>query len=1252
MQLIPKAIFKHSFLVIIAAWLFTISFIVSNYWLYNATPLKVKNRIEKKIAVTEKAIEQNIQDTALLQSLISDSSSLSKTELFKKKYGFYVYVLNDVGSPILTFWNNNLYSISTTELMYKDGCYSTIHQNGHFELIKKTCTVQNKKVIIIATIPILWDYFIQNKYLQKDFDGYADLDEQYEITDDAQGLPVLNSKGEKLFHIKEKDGHNYAQYDVFTILLRLSSIILLILFLNRTSVEIVNNISAVKGFLFLFISVCSIRFITYHVSFPFDFSRLSLFDASIYASNFLHPSLGDLFVNSILLFWLVGFFKFTVFAAPHIHQFEARIQKNKSIQFINLTLLVLIGFAFANTAASLVTDSKISFDVSKFFSLNVYSVISLIILTFFALTFFHLSHILLKPLVINHTPLYQQLLAITISGLAYISIRFNDINVGVHLLVMLWCVLYVIIANYRKQDFDLSILKSTFFIFWIIFFALSFTSLVTYENASVEWAQRKKIAERLVLQNDPNGENILSIALSNVDNKLLVKNYDRLQFEFANHFIKDSIINENFSGYLNRFETSIYTYNHLLQPIFNDDSTTFYQLNSFTENRSTLNNITGLYAYETSNNELHYIYKKPIVDGTNTLGYLFIVAKPTAYKSEALYPSLFSQTQETNGGEYSSYAYAVYVNNKLHHKQNEYTFPLVVDKRMVSAFDFVLKKNGNVSELWYNGGSNKTVVIVKEVRTSIEVVTLFAYLFFTILMVVLFFHASSFLLRTKFSKQSFLSVFKLSIRSQIHTTIIFVSIFSFLIIGAATITFFVDRFNKNNQERLSKTIDAVAVEIGNKLTQVQTQLIFDDVATINDVGFGSNFEKRIAEVAAIYNSDINFYSANGSLLATTQRHIYTKQLLNNKMNANAFYELNANRISKFIQQEYIGKLKYLSIYAPVVDDLGNVYGYLNIPYLNSQLELNNEISSFIATIINLNAFVFLLAGAIAFLLTERIVDLFGVITEKMRDVNIGRHNEEIAWYRNDEILALVTEYNKMVRKLEVSAQALARSEREVAWREMARQVAHEIKNPLTPMKLSIQYLQKAIDNNAPNTKELSQKVARTLIEQIDQLAKIAGDFSQFANIGNPLLEKVNVTDILSNIVYLHQHQNVVEINHFIEEGNYVTIADKTQLSRLFTNLVKNAIEAVDEVTICKIDIHQTNKNNGIVITISDNGKGIPLDVIDRIFTPNFTTKTSGTGLGLAICKGIVEKMKGTIQFTTAAENGTTFEIWLPIINQE
>lgn len=345
----------------------------------------------------------------------------------------------------------------------------------------------------------------------------------------------------------------------------------------------------------------------------------------------------------------------------------------------------------------------------------------------------------------------------------------------------------------------------------------------------------------------------------------------------------------------------------------------------------------------------------------------------------------------------------------------------------------------------------------------------------------------------------------------------------------------------------------------------------------------------------------------------------------------------------------IGSFSYLNIYAPVRElKSGEVYAYLGIPYFSSQLELNQEISNFIVTVINLNAFIFLIAGLIALFITNRITRSFSLISDKMKEVKLGRLNEEIEWNRNDEIGELVKEYNKMVNKLEESAVALAKTEREGAWREMARQVAHEIKNPLTPMKLSIQYLQKSIDSNQPNVKELSTNVANTLVEQIDHLAKIAADFSQFANIGNINAEKFDLHEVIGSLKDLYQPDTNVDFKWQPVRDQICIEADKTQMNRLFTNLFTNAIEASEGK--CMLEVREELVNGNVRVSVKDNGEGIAPEMQSRIFIPNFTTKSSGTGLGLAMCKGIIEQAKGKIWFETEKGVGTTFHVELPLAN--
>jgi nitrogen fixation/metabolism regulation signal transduction histidine kinase len=374
-------------------------------------------------------------------------------------------------------------------------------------------------------------------------------------------------------------------------------------------------------------------------------------------------------------------------------------------------------------------------------------------------------------------------------------------------------------------------------------------------------------------------------------------------------------------------------------------------------------------------------------------------------------------------------------------------------------------------------------------------------------------------------------------------------------------------------------------------------------------------------------------------------------MLSDQMNPLAFYYMKRLNSIEFFNQEKMEDISFQSIYCPLRLGGGPPAAFLNIPSFNTEDELHDEISRFLVTIINLNVFIFLIAGTIAVFLTNRITTSFSLNSEKMQEVNLSKTNEEIVWKKNDEIGGLIREYNKMVAKLVDSASALAKSEREGAWREMARQVAHEIKNPLTPMKLSIQYLQKANMSGVDNLKELTGSVAKTLVEQIDHLSKIASDFSQFAHIGNPRNEVLDLHELLASLTSLYETMENVKFKWVPERGRIRVYADKTQMNRLFTNLLQNALEACHDREICVISLQEELKSDQILISISDNGEGIPEKMQSKIFIPNFTTKSSGTGLGLAMSKTIVEQAKGRIWFETKEGEGTTFFVELPLYNE-
>jgi nitrogen fixation/metabolism regulation signal transduction histidine kinase len=287
----------------------------------------------------------------------------------------------------------------------------------------------------------------------------------------------------------------------------------------------------------------------------------------------------------------------------------------------------------------------------------------------------------------------------------------------------------------------------------------------------------------------------------------------------------------------------------------------------------------------------------------------------------------------------------------------------------------------------------------------------------------------------------------------------------------------------------------------------------------------------------------------------------------------------------------------------------------------------------------------------AAIISDQITRPLRMIQQKFSQIKIGRKSEEIVYKGRDEIAGLVNEYNRMVKELVKSVDMLARSERESAWREMAKQVAHEIKNPLTPMKLSVQHLQRSWNDNKENFAEYLERVTKTLIEQIDNLSFIASEFSNFAKMPKAINKEINIVDkIRSTLTLFANTENVDFI--FEHESEYIPVyADKEQLSRVFINLIKNAIQSIPDERNGKVGITLIQNRNTVRISITDNGKGIPEDIENKLFTPSFTTKSSGMGLGLSIVKNIIESFGGNITFKTKVNHGTTFIIELPVYRQ-
>jgi nitrogen fixation/metabolism regulation signal transduction histidine kinase len=386
-------------------------------------------------------------------------------------------------------------------------------------------------------------------------------------------------------------------------------------------------------------------------------------------------------------------------------------------------------------------------------------------------------------------------------------------------------------------------------------------------------------------------------------------------------------------------------------------------------------------------------------------------------------------------------------------------------------------------------------------------------------------------------------------------------------------------------------------------------------------------------------------------MATSRSEIFNEGVLGEKMDPMAYHKMVKGRQAEFIHRETIGNLSYISAYVPFVNTDNKLLAYLNLPYFTRQNVLRNDVTTLVVAIVNVYVLLILVTIAMAAIISDQITRPLRIIQQKFSQIKIGRKSEEIVYKGHDEIAGLVDEYNRMVKELVKSVDMLARSERESAWREMAKQVAHEIKNPLTPMKLSVQHLQRSWSDNKENFAEYLERVTKTLIEQIDNLSFIASEFSNFAKMPKAINEEINIVDKIRSTINLFANSENADFI-FEHESEYIPVyADKEQLSRVFINLIKNAIQSIPDDRNGKIGIALIQSRNTVRISITDNGKGIPEDIENKLFTPSFTTKSSGMGLGLSIVKNIIESFGGNITFKTKVNHGTTFIIELPVYRQ-
>ena len=476
---------------------------------------------------------------------------------------------------------------------------------------------------------------------------------------------------------------------------------------------------------------------------------------------------------------------------------------------------------------------------------------------------------------------------------------------------------------------------------------------------------------------------------------------------------------------------------------------------------------------------------------------------------------------------------------------------------------------------------------------------------------------------------------KLSLRTRIFIAMILMVLLSSILIAAVAIYQYNEETQDYHKQRLDRKETAIIRSLDFVIRETTFPVTTENVPLI--------FKQKIYEVAEVHNIQINLYDLEGSLLISSKAGL--QQSTEKCLGPDVLNALSNTAEHRFEERRDEVDKAWRSSFLYITDTKFKDLAIINLPYLENDDFLAKELAEFLERLTYTSLVILLLAIVLSFLLSRYITMPIKAISEKMNATRLEKRNEKINIQdTSEEISTLVNSYNRMIDELEESAVQLATSEREQAWREMAKQVAHEIKNPLTPMRLTVQSFQRKFDPQDDKIYQKLDEYSKTLIQQIDTMSAIAGAFSNFAKMPaqkNELLNVVEVVDLTLDIF----NENYITFQS--DRKEIIASFDRTQLIRVVTNLIKNGIQAIPEGKLPQIIVNVIEEVETIKITVSDNGIGISEENKAKIFEPKFTTKSSGMGLGLAMVKNIVETYRGTITFVSKKDEGTTFTVAFP-----
>lgn len=1161
----------------------------------NKTIRSMERKADKKISEIAKFLETDRID------------SLMWIPFEKLSFTYLVYENDE-----LIFWSDN----QADPVNQKNENWKCRKLSNIYALVKSK---QVGDFNVVSYIPLKHNFPYENKDLQNEFVTSLNLPKEVSLTTNspADKFAVFDSQDQYLFTLRlpEHKLYNESWSTAALIFFFLAFATMFIVFarfpllINKTRLSW-REFFRVAILMLIFILACLI------FNFPATFFQNKLFTPYVYASSTILATLSHLTFLTGYLFAVI--YLFSIYVIDDIGN-------GKFLKVKQLLLLSVPGFFFVliySYLVGVVFNSSTEINILRTGDVNVTTLWNHFLYLIWGISFMMLHvkihKILLRNASLREVVRFDFLITILIVfACHFLWPKYGYIAIIAY--ILLSGILYFPLLHLKRPVFKTNL----FIVVWLLAYTVFISWTSIYLNRDKKFEKYRVLTENHYTGEDTD-EDRIAISLFDELNQEIIQ--DRRITQLVQN--PDSVIKANeyinsryLRGFWNKYEMRLF--GTMLHSEW--DEAYNEEINSWGKRIKS----TNFYRINNPKSDLAFLgaFENHSYNGKNFNFYMEFYPKK-AYKSYS-FPDLLIENSQN-----------ILVQESL--SSARYTFRELVSSTGSFVYEnkasWIAKNNERFFSQEYRGYTHYIYVpdrlnyyVLSEVnKGGIDTYVLYSFYVFIVYVCLMF------LAIWLYRLMSGRTVLTYRFSSRYLVTFIILLVLSFVSIFIFSANYMRQKYVEEQKLNLESTKNYIQMTLQEKYYWQENL----------DSTLSASLNFDLQDLSYIYHTDIHVYDNTGKLIGSSQPALFSRGLTGHRISPIVYFSQTENNN----QYEKIGNLEYLTAYTDLYNGDFLQIGYIAVPQFLSNELVQKDMESFLTILIHIYLVIIILFVLLSLIITRQLSSPLTLLHQSLKQIKLGQENKKIIYKPKDEIGQLVEQYNKTVEQLETSAQLLAKSERESAWKTMARQVAHEINNPLTPMKLSIQHLKhiKTIDEERFNA--VFDKSSDMLIEQIENLSRIAGTFSSFAKLPESNLRRVDVAEKVRSVSMLFSNNTEnVKVTYQGEDSGLFTFADRELLILVFNNLMKNAIQAIPNDREGLIDVKLEASRTNLEVSIKDNGSGMTDEVKEHLFTPNFTTKASGMGLGLSISRNVIQMLGGTITFKTKKDVGTEFKVILPRI---